>query len=330
MHFIDRNSFSDLPAFGRAVVLASFAAFTSAAAIALEASAPDENEATTTVLQEIIVTAPEPRYVAPTRRDRIGRIWAPVFINEKGPFRLVLDTGASHSGITESVASALGIVPNQADQVTLRGVTGSATVATIRVNSLVVGDMELRGRRLPIITDPLGGAQGILGSEGLADKRIYIDFRNDFIRINRSRGERAPSDFVTIPVTFTRGRLLTIDARIGNVPVKAIVDTGAEVTVANMAARNALFRYGQTATLIDKIEGATNEIQIGEGFITPPLVIGGIVIRSNRTTFLDLHIFKHWKMTEEPAILIGMDALGLLDTLIIDYKRAELHMKTRS
>ena len=27
---------------------------------------------------EVIVSAPQPRYVAPTQRDRIGRIWAPV------------------------------------------------------------------------------------------------------------------------------------------------------------------------------------------------------------------------------------------------------------
>jgi hypothetical protein len=32
-------------------------------------------------LAEVMVEAPEPRYVAPTRRDQIGRIWAPVLIN---------------------------------------------------------------------------------------------------------------------------------------------------------------------------------------------------------------------------------------------------------
>src|SRR6185312_5126279 len=45
--------------------------------------------------QEVSVVAPEPRYVAPTLRDRIGRIWAPVLIDGRGPFRLVLDTGAN-------------------------------------------------------------------------------------------------------------------------------------------------------------------------------------------------------------------------------------------
>ena len=42
---------------------------------------------------EVVVEAPEPRFVAPTRRDKIGRIWAPVLIDGKGPYRLVLDTG---------------------------------------------------------------------------------------------------------------------------------------------------------------------------------------------------------------------------------------------
>jgi hypothetical protein len=60
-------------------------------------------------LSEIVIQAPEPRFVAPTLRDRIGRIWAPVWIDGKGPFRLVLDTGANHSGATAPVADMLGI-----------------------------------------------------------------------------------------------------------------------------------------------------------------------------------------------------------------------------
>ena len=111
-------------------------------------------------LTEIVIRAPEPRYVAPTRRDDIGRIWAPVYINGKGPFRLVLDTGASRSGVTANVAAALGLPPDTKSSVLLRGVTGTATVPTIPVNSLTVGDLLLTDRRLPIVTNALGGAEG--------------------------------------------------------------------------------------------------------------------------------------------------------------------------
>ena len=49
------------------------------------------------VLGDVGVVGEEPRYAAPTRVDRIGRIWAPVKVNGQGPYRLVLATGASHT-----------------------------------------------------------------------------------------------------------------------------------------------------------------------------------------------------------------------------------------
>ncbi len=89
-------------------------------------------------LSEIVVQTPEPRFVAPTRRDQIGRIWAPVWINGKGPFRLVLDTGANHSGVTAQVAKLLGVPLDNSAPILLRGVTGIVSVPTIRVNSFTV------------------------------------------------------------------------------------------------------------------------------------------------------------------------------------------------
>ena len=46
-------------------------------------------------------------------------------------------------------------------------------------------------------------------------------------------------------------------------------------------------------------------------------------------TFGDMHIFEHWRLTNEPVMLVGMDALGLLDTMIIDYRRHELQIRMR-
>ena len=40
---------------------------------------------------------PEPLFAAPTRLDRIGRVMTHVMVNGKGPFRFVIDTGASRS-----------------------------------------------------------------------------------------------------------------------------------------------------------------------------------------------------------------------------------------
>jgi len=275
------------------------------------------------------VTAPEPRYVAPTRRDRIGRIWAPVYINDKGPFRLVLDTGASHSGVVSRVAESLGMALDQSPPVMLRGVTGSAEVPTIRVDSLTVGDLTLRPVILPIVIDALGGADGILGTEGLDDKRVYIDFRHDLITIRHSHNERAPPDFVTIPILRSAFGLPMFRAYVSGVPVKAILDTGGQVTVGNEAMRLALSRLERSAAHNEKVIGVTLDEQDGVSYSAPPIAFGSVRIQGARVTYGDMRIFEHWKLTNEPALLIGMDAIGLLDVVIIDYRRHELQIRMR-
>lgn len=60
----------------------------------------------------------------------------------------------------------------------------------------------------------------------------------------------------------------------------------------------------------------------------PAIEMGGVQIVSPGVTFANVSIFKEWNLTRDPAILIGMDALGMLDTLIIDYHRHELHLRT--
>ena len=59
------------------------------------------------------------------------------------------------------------------------------------------------------------------------------------------------------------------------------------------------------------------------------LVAGDLVVRSAPILFSDLHIFDHWDLRGQPALLIGMDVLGVVDTLVIDYRLHELHIKPR-
>jgi hypothetical protein len=280
-------------------------------------------------LADVMVEAPEPRYVAPTMRDQIGRIWAPVRINGRGPFRLVLDTGATSSGVTAMVALALGLSIDDSPAVMLRGVTGEARVPSIRVDTLSVGDLAVDSPVLPIVPDALGGAEGVLGSEGLKNKRIFIDFRHDKIVITYSRDERPPQGFYTVPFRLVHGQLIVVDALVGSVYAHAVVDTGGQSTIGNLALRDALNErnlsyHGRP----DRIVGATLAEQPGELVAAPAIRMGSILMRDSGVTFADIYIFKYWKMLNEPALMIGMDALGTLDTLIIDYRRKELQIRT--
>jgi hypothetical protein len=278
----------------------------------------------------ISVVNEEPRYVAPTRKDRIGRIWAPVTINGQGPFRLALATGASKSALTPRLAAALGLSIDPAKPVVLRGATGTVSVPVVPVSTMEIGDILIETRRLPVIPDALGGADGVLGMDELANMRIEIEFRRDRITIMRSKGQRAPGQFEVIPVDFQRGRLLVADAFMGGVPVKAIIDTGGQVTLGNAALRTALEERRKKDMLegkLDEVIGATLDTQVGTRLETPTLRLGEVLVRNPSMTFADFEIFKYWHMTDEPTVLVGMNVLGLLDTMIIDYKRKELQVK---
>lgn len=277
--------------------------------------------------EEVVVEAQEPRYVAPTLRDRIGRVWAPVYINDRGPFRLVLDTGANQSVVIQSLASRLG-APVHPSRAKLHGVTGSAIVPMILVDSIEVGDLSLSSRKLAIVEDVFGGAEGVLGADGLADKRIEIDFRNDRIEIEFSRGKVRARGHTRVPVKVRDGHLLMFEVVLDGVRTKAMLDTGAQATVGNISLRRALERRKRRSSE-GSIVGVTLDVQQAQSVQAPAVEIGDITIRGMHVLFGDIYIFNAWKMTEEPALLIGMDVIGLLDSLIIDYKRQELHMRPR-
>jgi len=200
-------------------------------------------------------------------------------------------------------------------------------VPTITVEHMVVGDLDLPSQRLAIIANALGGADGILGTEGLVDKRITIEFRHDRITIVRSRMERAGFRFIVVPFNLVNG-LPVVDAQIGGVLAKAIIDTGGESTIGNIALRDALTRRRhKEVTLADGVIGITLDVQPGSRIDAPPIVLGGLGLQGVGVTTGDLEIFKEWHMTRLPVLLVGMDVLGLFDTLIIDYRRKELQVR---
>jgi predicted aspartyl protease len=281
-------------------------------------------------LTEVVVTGRERYYVAPTNRDGIGRVWVPVHINGKGPFRMVLDTGATRSAVSFRVAAALAIPIDRSPPVLLRGVTGSAVAPTIEVDSMSVGDLYVAPARLPLLADAFGGAEGLLGMDGMQDKRIFIDFRSDFINISLSRNRRAAAGFETVPFQRNNLNLMVVDALVGNLPLLAIIDTGAQSTLGNSALREAISRQVQRNSKgEDAITGATGAVQTGIGARISPITLGGIAIRDAHVTFGDMHIFDTWQLNDKPALLIGMDILGVFDTLVIDNRRQEMHIKPR-
>jgi predicted aspartyl protease len=272
-------------------------------------------------------------YAAPTRRDRIGRIAAPVMINGVGPFRLILDTGANHTVITQRVADVLGLPIALDSKVLLHGVTGSLAVPTARLTALHTGDLVQHDLSIAVLPTVMGAADGILGTQGFEGMRITVNFAKDSITIARSNNRRARSHRGegTIPATLRFGRLLVVDGYAGTIPIKAVIDTGAQSTLGNLALRDALLRKRRVAHSPDdaSVMGLDETGQTGRYLRTPRIRLGDAMLEDVSIIYGEIYVFKLWDLEEEPAMLVGMDVLGTLELLVVDYLREEIQIRNR-
>ncbi len=275
-------------------------------------------------------TEPEHLYAAPTRPDRIGRVMAPVMINGQGPFRFIVDTGANQSVITARVATALGLTWGDRS-VKLTGVTGSLMVPTVPIDRLATGELQQQGLEIPVIGSVMGGGDGILGMQGFAGKRITVDFANDRIQIATSRGQRVNGSLVRVPVKIRFDKLLLATGRVDGVKVKAVIDTGAQRTLGNQALRDELLRRKRIRGEPQRtgVIGLTDVEQEGHAIFTRRISLGDLTINDVDVIYGDIHVFRLWELEEEPALLVGMDVLGVLHTLIVDYRLRELQVRVK-
>src|SRR5262249_1814688 len=235
----------------------------------------------------------------------------------------------SHSAIISRVADTLG-VSAQTSPILLRGVTGSAVVPAVHVDRMEVGELLIEPSTLPIVADAFGGAEGVLGREGMPDQRILADFRRDRLVISRSHREQAGVGFTVVPLKISRAGLLIADIRVGPIRTQAIIDTGGQQTVGNIALREALMKHPPKDAVSEDIIGVTLDVQRGDSIAAPPIQLGSLKLQYVRVAFGDMYLFDHLNLTREPTLMIGMDVLGSFDVLIIDYKMREMQIRTRN
>jgi hypothetical protein len=111
----------------------------------------------------------------------------------------------------------------------------------------------------------------------------------------------------------------------GHVRALAVIDTGAEKTLGNRALQEALRADARAQATV---YGTTDDIMTGDVASAPDITMDGTVFRHILVTFGDFHIFDVWDLTDEPALIIGMDVLGAMDTFSIDFRLAELRLRS--
>ncbi len=75
----------------------------------------------------------------------------------------------------------------------------------------------------------------------------------------------------------------------------------------------------------------TLDVSAGETGAAPQISLGeGVKVDDVALTFGDFHIFEVWQLEKRPALLVGMDILGLVDALEIDFANAEVRVVTKN
>ena len=266
---------------------------------------------------------------APTTRDHIGRVMVAVMINGQGPFRFIVDTGASHSTISPALAQTLGLKPTEVRSILLDGITGSAQVSSVTIDRLQAGALTLQDAPMPVVWAPvMAGADGILGAAGLDGQSLEVDFQHNRVVIATEVEAAMRAESTRLHGLRLTDGLITLDTHVGRVPVRAVVDTGSPRTLGNLALRDAvrLPRSRGVMARVTSVYGATEDVESGEVIAAPVISIGSLRILDADVICGDFHIFKVWRMEDKPAMIIGMDVLGTVTSLGIDFKNQDVYL----
>ncbi|HLZ76516.1 aspartyl protease family protein [Phenylobacterium sp.] len=268
-----------------------------------------------------------------TAFDQARRMVVPVFLNSKGPYGFVVDTGANRSVVSTEVAAACGLP--SAGQADVHGIAGAEPAALALVSRLSVAAVTSRDMVLPVLDRSRLGADGLLGVDMLKGRHMSLDFLDNRFEISPSgygmevgQGSntriRGDTDPIQVAAAIRDGQLVILDAQVADVRVAAFIDSGAQVTVGNHALRDAVVHthpdFGPRLAPVPLLS-ATGQTMMGEFAPLPVLRLGGMQIYDVLGIFAELHIFDLWKLSDRPAILIGVDVLRHFQSVTLDFYR---------
>ncbi|HEX8527040.1 retroviral-like aspartic protease family protein [Allosphingosinicella sp.] len=263
--------------------------------------------------------------------DNTHRMVLPVNISGRGPLRFVVDTGAERTSISRELASDLRLV--QGTRAMVHSMSEVSRVQTYVIPALMFGARQVNGIHAPAFSRSNLGADGMLGVDALQSQRVLFDFAREEISIEPSRRRprvRARPDEIVVTARSRFGRLLLVDASVEGQRVWAVLDTGSQVTVANSRLQRILQRRGRIGGLIPiRLTSVTGGIITADYGVVGRMRVGGVAITSMPMAFADVHPFRQLDLLDRPAILLGMDALKLFETVSVDFANRQVHLRLR-
>ncbi|MEH3160196.1 MAG: retroviral-like aspartic protease family protein [Sphingomonas taxi] len=261
------------------------------------------------------------------RYDNRGRPVIAVKVNARGPFDMVVDTAAQTSLIAPALAAELGIAAMD-ETMAVNGATGSTRAQVYPVDRFASGLFDEREIGILAFPNPESTpARGIVGMDLFADRKLVFDRAAGRIAVLPSAP--ATDGFVAHRGEVRGGTLLLVPLILDGVSVKALIDTGAAVSIANPAARKALGWAADDPRLVrtGAISGATSAGAAVSRAEMATFKLGPVTLRRVPLLFSDRPIAESIARSDEPMVIIGADLLNLLDAYAVDFPRAELQIR---
>lgn len=264
---------------------------------------------------------------------RRGRVTVPVMINGQGPFVFAVDSAANCSVIADDLLGRLNMTPTS--RLMMHTLVGAEEVEAVRADLIESGALVARSARMAVGKRiALEGLDGLVGADLLAGRRLTLHFRGNIVaQIGRSRRtERGfldpvdPKAPLLAPAQERFGGLLMVPAIAGSARSVAIVDSGAAVTVLNRAAATqggATSWRTRSGARVSRLQSPTGRSAEAEVMLLPFLRLAGASISNVPVLVGDFHVFDLWGVSDRPAILLGVDVLGLFQSVTIDLRRRE-------
>jgi predicted aspartyl protease len=252
--------------------------------------------------------------------DGADRMTVPVSVSGTGPYQFLVDTGSERTVISRELARQLRLTSGRA--AILHSVMGANNIETVHIPHLKVSGNTISVVDAPALGASNIGADGMLGIDSLHSQRVLFDFKAKTMSITPSNQplERLEGDTIVVRARSRGGRLIFTQAKIDGKRVSVIVDTGSQVTIANMALQKLLTKKGH-ALLPEMvtIESVTGEQMSARITRVAHLELGGVNLTDLSVAFADAHIFRQLDLDDRPALLLGMNAMKAFDRISIDF-----------
>ena len=267
-------------------------------------------------------TPPSEAEIVKMQQERFERMTVPVTIKGEGPFRFMIDTGAEATVLSLHLADQLELTERR--PATLIGMASRRAIQTTEIPEFGIGR-----RTLTILTAPLvesgniGGADGILGLDGLQGQRVLLDFVKQRMLVADAEelGGNRGYDII-VRARQSLGQLIIANAMVNDVKTAVIIDTGAQASVGNMALLDRLRRSrakGENTMTDINGEDLTGQVRVCE-----TLRIGEMNLTDIPVLFVDTPPFEALGFADRPALVLGMNELKLFRRVAIDFNKRQV------